>query len=800
MGTLAVIVTLGVGLGLNSILFTVFQAFFLAPLPGMREDPRLFWFNVEQASGARSAASYAEYLEVAASAPSSIAAVAAFTPARVTLGRASDPEPLGSEFVTPSYFSVFGVRPTVGRLLVAEDDVSPQTGGPAVAVISERLWKRRFGGERDIVGRSATIGALNVMIVGVAADGFAGPVFGVATDVWMPLSLYGSVDPDLRGVLENPAAGILQLAGLARQSASTAVIEASATRAVQSVVARLGADDRLAGRRIRLVPVTGGVQDVNHGLTLPLAVIASILTGLVLIVVATNVGGLLLARSLGRYREFGIRAALGASRGRIVRQLLTETVLLWVIAGLLGFGLALAASAVARATLDVAPNVVLAPNFGVFGATMLLALVCGMVFGLAPGVMASRADLLSVTKDDPASPSGRRSRLRVAFVIGQLAGSLVLLAVTGQMLLSLKNSTNIDPGFEPSNNVLAMYFDAKAAGIPYTQRSALYDEILTRVSRRPGVLVASIANMLPLGSIATSTRVLPSGAPTGAVDIRFNSVRPGYFRAIGTDLLKGRDFDSADRNGAPRVVVVNETLARLFWPGKEPLGQQISYAGNGGASRALTVIGVARDGKYGSLSEPATPFMYLPSLQETRDVSGATLLVRMATRADIQADAIRREVLSLEPRLASTERHETLAAYLANQLEPRRRGALFVVAFGTFALLLACVGVYGATSQFVALRTREFGIRLALGAQASQVRGFVLREGLRIGILGVIVGTVGALVVTRGIGATILGASHWNLSTLLLACVVLLSSISIASWLPAYRATRVDPVAALRHE
>jgi putative ABC transport system permease protein len=192
--------------------------------------------------------------------------------------------------------------------------------------------------------------------------------------------------------------------------------------------------------------------------------------------------------------------------------------------------------------------------------------------------------------------------------------------------------------------------------------------------------------------------------------------------------------------------------------------------------------------------------MFLPSLQETRDVAGATLLVRMATRADIQADAIRREVLSLEPRLASTERHETLAAYLANQLEPRRRGALFVVAFGTFALLLACVGVYGATSHFVALRTREFGIRLALGAQASQVRGFVLREGLRLGVLGVIIGTLGGLVVTRGIGATILGASHWNLSTLLLACVVLLSSISIASWLPAYRATRVDPVAALRHE
>jgi predicted permease len=427
-----------------------------------------------------------------------------------------------------------------------------------------------------------------------------------------------------------------------------------------------------------------------------------------------------------------------------------------------------------------------------------LAFGSGMLFGLGPAFSATGADLLCALKDDSGSGSPSRPRVRGAFIVCQLAASLILLAVTGQLLRTVDDATRVDPGFEANPNVLAIFFDATAAGIPQAQRRALYDRIIARVSQRPGVLVASIANTLPLGTRFIAIRAHPSGAATGSIDVRLNSVRPGFFRAAGTPLLRGRDFTTADREGAGLVIIVNETLGRLFWPGRDPIGQRLSFTGDESASSALTVIGVARDGKYRSLSEGPTPFLYLPSLQQNHEVPGAFVLVRLATRADGEASAFRRELLSIEPRLVSTEHHLTLAAYLADQLAPRRRGVLFVAGFGVFALLLASIGIYGATAQFAASHTRDFGIRLALGAEPFHLRRLVMSEGLRLGGLGILVGAAGGLILTRGIRVTMLGISSWNASTLLVACTVLVFAVAVASWLPARRATRTDPLAAIR--
>jgi putative ABC transport system permease protein len=799
ISTIAILLTLAVGIGLNSILLTVFQALFLAPLPGMRADSRLFWLTVEQASGVRSGASFADYRQIALATGAAIPRIAAFTHAAVSVGGARDAETIGCDFVTSRYFSVLGVRAGAGRLLVGDDDVSPTTGGAPVAVVSARLSRRRFGSETAAIGQIVSIGAAHVTIVGIVADGFAGPVIGVSTDVWMPLSLFGTVDRDVASLLQNSMAGILQLAAIVPDPARRPGIEADATRALQSLD-ESNPSGAVAGRRVRLFPITRGIQDVNKGTTLPLAIIAVVLSGLVLLVVASNVGGLLMARSLARYREFGIRAALGASRRRLVSQLLTESVFLWMVGGLLGFALAWAVTAVVRAEIDLAPNIVLEPNLSVFGATLVLAFASGMLFGLGPAFSATGADMLNALKDDSGAGSMNRPRLRGAFIIGQLAASLILLAITGQLLRTVDDATKVDPGFEANPNVLAMFFDATAAGIPQAQRTPLYDQIIGRVSHRPGVLVASIANTLPFGARSIAIRTHPIGATTGSIDVRLNSVRPGFFRATGTRLVRGRDFTTADRQGSGLVVIVNETLGRLFWPGRDPIGQRLSFTGDESTSSALTVVGVARDGKYRSLGEGPTPFLYLPSLQQSHEVPGAVLLVRLATPANGEAPALRRELLSLEPRLASTEHHLTLATYMVTQLAPRRRGVMFIAAFGVFALVLTSIGIYGATAQFAASHTRDFGIRLALGAQPLHLKRLVMSEGLRLGGLGVLVGGMGGLILTRGIRVAMLGVSTWNSSTLFLACAVLLGAVALASWLPAHRATRTDPLDAIRHE
>jgi putative ABC transport system permease protein len=431
---------------------------------------------------------------------------------------------------------------------------------------------------------------------------------------------------------------------------------------------------------------------------------------------------------------------------------------------------------------------------------LVLAFGSGVLFGFGPAFSATGADLLNALKDDSGASSMNRPRRRGAFIICQLAASLILLAITGQLLRTVDDATKVDPGFEANPNVLAMFFDATAAGIPQAQRSPLYDQIIARVSQRPGVLVATIANTLPFGARSIAIRAHPSGATTGSIDVRLNSVRPGFFRATGTDLVRGRDFTTADRQGAGLVIIVNETLARLFWSGRDPIGQRLSFTGDESTSSALTVIGVARDGKYRSLTEGTTPFLYLPSLQQSHEVPGAVLLVRLATPANGEASALRRELLSLEPRLASTEHHLSLAAYMGNQLAPRRRGVLFVAGFGVFALLLASIGIYGATAQFAASHTRDFGIRLALGAEPLHLKRLVMSEGLRLGGLGVVAGGVGGLILTRGIRLTMLGISNWDVSTLFGACAVLVGAVAMASWLPARRATRTDPLAAIRAE
>jgi predicted permease len=798
--TAVALVSLALGIGVNTAVFSLFNAVLIRPVPVVREQERVVWL--------RAPSSYPNYLDYREQSRSFEGMAAAAGTREFSFTRdGGEPELLRGEMVTANYFDVLGVGASAGRTFVEDEGRTPSP----VVVLSRDLWRTHFGSDASIVGRQISLNGLGFTVVGVAPENFTGTEAGNARALWVPLSMEPVLSPpDAKQAEEAREPDILQrrdshwLAVLARlkdgveREQAASELEGIARRVAESNGERVNEETL---RRVRLLPMSGGMDPGDREEALPIAGLVMGVVALVLLIACANIAGLLVARAAVRRRETAIRQALGATRTRLVRQWLTESVLLGVVGG--GFGLLLALWAndlmVSYAGGTPIASLDLRLDYRVLAFTLLVSIATGIVFGLAPALQASRLDIVTAlkTEDTLARSGSRRSRLRAAFVTAQVTLSVVLLVCAGLFIRSLRNAHTIDPGFRVERALTATV-DLGLLRYKEAEGDNFYRELLSRVESQPGVERASLVRFAQLGSSFAQGQVFAEGkaadggdgTPTG-----FNIVGPRYFETMGTRLVRGRDFTDADREGAPQVAVVNETLAAMLWPGEDPLGKRLSFEGARGPF--LEVVGVARDGKYRTLGDRSRPYFYTPLFQSYQP--RMTLVVRTSGEPTALVGAVRAQLHALDPNLPVAE-VRTLGEQFDLSLLPARVAAYTLGSFGLLALALAGVGVYGVVSYSVAQRTREIGVRVALGAGARDVLRLVLGEGLSVVGLGLALGLALAFAAARLFAGFLYGVDAADPVTFV-GVPALLGAIALAAgYLPARRATRVDPMVALRHE
>ncbi|HEV2705012.1 MAG TPA: ABC transporter permease [Pyrinomonadaceae bacterium] len=798
--TAVAVVSLALGIGINTSIFSLVNAVLIRPLPSVTEPERLVWFSAP--------ASYPNFEDYRAQAEVFDGMTAASGTDEFSLQTGGEPELVRGEFVTADYFSVLGVEAARGRTFVAEDE---QTTTPVV-VISDNLWRTRYGADPALVGREIHINGMAFKVVGIAPPDFIGTEVGLKRELWLPLAMHTQLHPSL----SDEATGADRRAGMLQRRDThwlnvvarlkKGVAREQAESAMMTIAARLNEAYRNRNRHealmsVRLINFSGGIDPRDRADALPFAGLSMAVVALVLLIACANVASLLLARAALRQRETAVRQALGASRFRLVRQWLTESLLLSSLGGAAGLLLAMWTTDLIRYYASATPlaHLDLSLDKAVLAFTSGVSLATGILFGLAPALQVSRPDVTTALKGDGASGAGMtraRSRLRRAFVVAQVTLSVVLLIGAGLFLRSMRGAQSIDPGFRVDKG-LTLPVDLGL--MRYTKERGLnfYEELLARVSAQPGVESASVMQFVPLGFSFAQREIIREGATRedGALDAGYNAVGADYFKTMGITLLRGREFTAEDREQAPPVVVVNETLARRLWPNEEAIGKRVSLEGRAGTF--AEVVGVARDGKYASLGEQARPFVYQPMLQSYSP--RMTLVVRTKEDPRGVAGTVRNQLRALEPKLPVAEAR-TLAEQVALSLFPARVAAWLLGSFGLLALALAGVGIYGIVSYSVSQRTHEIGVRLALGAQGRDVLRMVVGEGLRVVGLGIAVGLALSLAATRLVASFLYGVSPTDFATFTVIPLLLAAVAFLASYIPARRAAKVDPMTALRYE
>jgi len=794
--TTVAVLTLGLGIGANTAVFTLVNAALFRTPPGASPH-ELMWLAAtrdfpEQPGRPRSYQrrfSLPEYRDYAAGS-SAFTGLSAYQDAALALGSGGEPERINGMLVSGNYFQVLGLVPAAGRFFVPEEDRDP--GAHPVVVLSHGLWRHRFGSDSAIVGKDITVNGRRFMVVGVAPAGFVGIQLGEPADLFTPLAMIAVAMPRSADLLEQRNAGWLQIIGRLKPG----VTVAAAGKDIATLAARLAQTypEVLQGTSAEVAPLSGGLDPSNRSEALPIFVLLMAVPAVVLLIACANVANLLLARAAGRRREIGIRLALGATRGRLMRQLLTESVVLALCAGaagmVLSFWLNDVLLAVSRAPTEI--ELALKPDARVLAFTIAVAVVTGVLFGLAPALGATRPDVVPALKERLG-----RSRLARAFVMAQVALSLILLVTAGLFLRSLDKALDVNPGFDPVNRI-ALSFDLGIQGYTDRQRGTFYARLLERVRALPGVEAASLGSPLPMSGRIIGSAVSIEGVDpdAGAVPVTLGSFAPQYFATLGVPLLRGRDFATTDLAGAPLVVIVNETLARRLWPNQDPLGRRLRLYGREEPLRE--VIGVAKDGKYDELTENPRGFLYLPERQHA-DLSDISLIVKTTSDPRPLAGALTTAVHELDATLPIF-RLETLQQALRNRLDKERGASSLLGVFGTLALLLAALGLYGVMAYAVSQRTREIGIRVALGARQADVLRQFVGEGVRLAVVGVAIGLALSVMLTRIIAQFLYGVTATDATTFAAGAVVLCVVAVAASWLPARRAARVDPMVALRSE
>ncbi|HEX8694475.1 MAG TPA: ABC transporter permease [Longimicrobium sp.] len=789
--TLAAILSLALGIGANTAIFSAIDAALLRPLP-VDEPGRLALVTVERGeAGVTPNFSHPRFLEFRGG-TRAFSGMAAFSPQPLNLATGGGAVRLEGEIVSPDYFQVVGVRPALGRGFV------PGEGAATEAVLSHELWTRRFGADPGVVGRAVSLNGKPFTVAGVAPEGFRGMVRGTAPALWIPLEAQRvlATAPD-QVYLDESNISWLNVVGRLAPGVTLAQAQA-ALQGVQRGMAQR--DSVVAGWRMLVEPGARGYGYLLSGTEKPLYLLLATVA-IVLLIACANVANLLLARAAARRRELAIRASLGARRGRIVRQLLTESLLL---AGLGGAAGLLVAIWTGNLLLRFPPpsgvpvRLDTGPDARVLGFTLAVSLLVGLVLGLVPGLRASRPELVSALKADARAGGPARLGLRGLLVAGQVALAVVLLAGAGLLVRTLRNLEHTDLGYG-ARSVLLASVDLEGTGWEPERGRRFYAELLERVGAEPGVDAASLATTItpnPGGSNVSGVTI-PGYTPAGdeLVSFDLNVVAPGYFATLDIP-VRGRDFTPADREGAPRVAVVNETMAKRYWPNGNAVGQRI-VLGTDSTAPSVEVVGIARDGKYRTLREEPRANAWFSVLQSWRPTM--TLLVRSRRDPAELAAAVRREVAALDPRVPVFE-VRTLKEHIGVATAQERLAATLVSLFGALALVVAAVGIFGVLAWLVVERTHELGVRMALGATRASVIRLVLARGLALAGAGAAVGVAAAFGLTRLVSSLLYGVSPSDPLAFALATALLLGTAALASYLPAARAARVDPMVALRSE
>jgi len=798
------ILTLALGIGANTAMFTVINAVLIRPVPGVMNPGGLVILERLQKNNPDFAFGYPDYLDYR-NQSQSFTGLAARCRTALTLSHGTTERIVG-ELVSSNYFSVLGVNPVLGRLIAAQD-VQTEDEAP-VAVLSYGIWQRVFGSDPEVAGKSILLNAHRFTVIGVAARQFAGTTVGSPTDVWLPLTMQPTAIPRMsRGVLHNRNAGWIEIFGRLKRS----VRLAEARNELQIIAGRLAAayPESNEHRSVDVIPSFGMDPDDRAALEKFLGLLIGSV-GILLLISCSNVANLLLSRADSRRREIAVRLALGAGRGRLVRQLLTEGLLLSLLAGALGLLLAPWAGNLIlafRQPLYALHNVDTMPDGRVLAFALLEALLTGVLFSLTPALQSSKPDLVVTLKDNTPG-AGRRSRLRSVLVSSQVALSLVLLVVAGVTVRRMQQIVNQNPGFTTSR-ILMMSISPSVQGYSETQGERLYGELLARAERIPGVESASLAVTVPPEDWSTRVSIFYEGQVPPldyvrghefevGIRVDMNTVAPNYFRTLEIPILRGRDFTELDKPGAPLVGIVSQRLAQRLWPDQDAVGKRIEWPSWVGAPRPpIEIVGVSADARYRSLIADVPLLLYVP---ESQNYSGTqTLVVHTAVNPEDLVGAVRSAVNSVDRNLPVFA-VKTMAEQMGDSLWQPRMAAGILGSFSIFALILAAVGLYAVVSQWMGQRTREIGIRMTLGAQPRDVVRLTLGYGAGLAIWGIVAGILFSSALTRFVSVVLFGTSSAEALTIAVIAALLLIVALAACYIPARRAMRVDPMVALRHE
>jgi len=793
--TSTAVLIVALGIGANTAAFSVVNAMLLRPQPFERPDELVDIYQ-DSDDGEPNSTSFPAYRDMAAH-DDLFTGVAATFSSSASLQRNEGLAQALVEFSTSNYLEVLGLRPSLGRWFEAIED---QPGGEPVAVLTHRAWQAKFGADPGILGQTVRLNGAPITVVGIGPEGFNGYLPLNAIDMWVSLSSLGPLHGEY-------AAATLEQRGDHWWFAKARLREGVTPQRVQE--AMNGLADRLAaefpehneGRRITVfAPGDVRMHPSVDAMLSPTAAFLMAVVGLVLLIACSNLANLLLARASVRGKEMSIRAALGANRGQVVRQLLTESVLLALGGGALGL---LVASWLVRIlmTLDLPLPTPMALDLGldarVLGFATVLSILTGIAFGLAPAIKASRPDLASTMREDatPAAWRQRRFGLRNGLVVLQVAMSFVLLVAAGLFIRSLNNAQQIDTGFAV-DDVAYLQTNPGHAGYSSDDARNILDDLLVRARALPGVEAAGIASALPVTPRGTTTLVMEGyEPPTGTlgVEVPFNVVDTGYFEALRIPLLHGRTFTDIDRMDAEGVAVISEAMAVRYWGESNAVGRRLRSEGR--PDDWTRVIGVVGDTTIRDLTEDTGPQMYRPWAQS--GASAGAVIVRTAGDPSAVLGMLREELRSIDAEIPVL-RIRTMAGHLSDSLSPARVGVRFLGGFGFLALVLASLGLYGIVSFAVGRRTLEVGVRMALGAQAGQVVWLVLREVLVLVSVGVGLGMVLSVVATAGLGGLLFDVAPTDPVTFAVVGAVLVVVALGAAMLPALKAAKSDPVLTLR--
>jgi predicted permease len=793
--TLTAALSLAIGIGANTMIFSVASALLLRPLPGLSQPERLVDLGRTTGGEGFDTVSHPYYRSVREQA-TMVDIYAYREPMAMSLGGRDTADRVFGTIVSANYFNVLGTQSVYGRMLNDGDDRT--FGGHPVTVISHELWERRFDSDPNIVGQSILLNSQPFTVVGIAPRGFQGTTV-LRSDVWVPISMTGVAIPLNPIGLDSRQAEWLTMGGRLRDGATIQQAQAemnAIASGLQREFPQEYGDRGVVVATSALIP--GRIDIVAAFMGLLMAIV-----GLVLLIACVNVAGMMLARAATRRREIAVRLAVGAGRGRLIRQLMIEAVVLFAVGGAIGVVLSRWLTSLLLGVLPALPIPIgldTPTDWRVLSFALLLSLATALLSGFAPALQASGANLVPALKTEGMDPGPSKLRLRSAFVVGQITMSLLLVIAAGLFLRALQHAASLQPGFN-QDRVDVLTFDLSIGGYNQQTGRPFVRDLLQRISASPGVESATASVDLPLdgGNMGLGSIQLP-GVPQdeGHVNADWNVVEPGFFQTLQLRLVRGRDFAASDTLTSPRVAIVNEAFARRAWPNQDPIGRELlTEIGPGRNGRqTLTIVGLTIDAKLMSLNETVTPYIYVPLSQHY--MSSMSILVKRTGDASA-IPHVRALLREMSPNLPLTVALP-LSDVTAIGLVPQRVVAAIAGSLGIVGLVLAAIGIYGVTAYAVSRRTREIGIRVALGADEGRVLRLVLGQGLVLAGIGVAIG-----VVLAGLGSSLLESLLYGVrgldpltfgaASLLFAIVTL-----IATYIPARRAARIDPMVALRAE